>query len=41
MDAYLRKVVYYIDDGNTLNVITGGGRPEKVSILDTNMRRFI
>jgi hypothetical protein len=32
MDAILRRLVYYIDQDNTLNTVTGGGRPEKVSI---------
>lgn len=31
MDEILRKLVYNIDQDNTLNTVTGGGRPEKVS----------
>jgi len=30
MNEVLRKLVYYIDQDNTLNTVTGGGRPEKV-----------
>jgi len=45
MNEILRKLVYYIDQDNTLNTVTGGGRPEKVTIplylrLVTDMFRF-
>lgn len=31
MNKVLRTLVYYIDQDNTLNIVTGGGRPEIVS----------
>lgn len=32
MNKILRRLVYFIDQDNTLNIVTGGGRPETVSV---------
>jgi hypothetical protein len=32
MDQVLRALVYYIDQDNTLNTVTGSGRPERVRV---------
>lgn len=32
MSTFLRRLVYNIDRDNTLNIVTGGGRPETVSV---------
>lgn len=32
MKTSLRRLVYNIDQDNTLNIVTGGGRPETVSV---------
>lgn len=32
MNKILRRLVYYMDQDNTLNTVTGGGRPETVSV---------
>lgn len=32
MNTFLRRLVYNIDQDNTLNIVTGGGRPETVSV---------
>ncbi|KAL0569703.1 hypothetical protein V5O48_012263 [Marasmius crinis-equi] len=38
MEEILSKLVYNIDQDNTLNTVTGGGRPEKVSVSFRNHR---
>ncbi|KAL0577439.1 hypothetical protein V5O48_004549 [Marasmius crinis-equi] len=38
MEEILGKLVYNIDQDNTLNTVTGGGRPEKVSASLRNYR---
>lgn len=37
IEKVLRTVTYHLDDENTLTLVTGGGRPEKVIIAIFNM----
>ncbi|KAF8549417.1 hypothetical protein OG21DRAFT_1488548 [Imleria badia] len=41
MNKVLRTLVYYIDQDNTLNTVTGGGRPETVSVTGGYVSRDV